>query len=497
MESHLKRNLTRQLTGCEIQILREAGEQCGYVNYADRLPFLESMKTFVLLCNPGGFNNADAFWKEYRLLDECLADVSRFYIHTPIPKGNGKGYRHVYKVDERLAAYQRTIKNYILDLLDERYTSKYAYAYKRGRSVSDNARPHAGHDFLVKMDIANFFDSTRQSTVYGIFDRHTKYNKEVKTILTKLVCIDGHLCQGACTSPQLANLALSSFDELVGEFCHWNGITYTRYCDDMTFSSESEFDAKALICFVSDQLKFNHYRPNTRKTRVFRKGSRHVVTGIVVNNEKLRVPSEYKHNLRQDLYYVKKFGVTSHLERKNLDGFGSVFSSVDKRHEESYINMLIGRAAFACGVDPEDRELKAIGYELYECLRDYSRQFREDYLRHVRKAASTCSRHILMKQESCFLMDVTPSFYSYEGLTIHVGFRPKKGNEKYAFRYLVWLIRENELPALKTHQLKCKKRLDFTFRIPIHEFSDSERVIGGCLDDLLTLYGKMKLKGYV
>ena len=496
MESYLKRRLTRQLTGCEMQILRETGEQYGYVNYADRLPFLESMKTFVLLCEPCGFNNADAFWKEYRLLDECLADVSRFYIHTPIPKGNGKGYRHVYKVDERLAAYQRTIKNYILDLLDERYTSKYAYAYKRGRSVSDNARPHAGHGFLVKMDIANFFDSTRQSTVYGIFDRYTKYNKEVKTILTKLVCIDGHLCQGACTSPQLANLALADFDAVVADYCNVFGITYTRYCDDMTFSSESEFDAKALIGFVTEQLKIKHYRPNTRKTRIFRKGSRRVVTGIVVNNEKLRVPSEYKHNLRQELYYIKKYGVTSHLERKNLEGFGSVFSSADKRHEESYIHMLMGRAAFACGVNPEDRELKAIRYELNECLEKYYGQFVDEFDGYVRNAAAICRRHILMRQEACFLLAVNPLYFE-RGMEIRVGFRPRNDKKKYAFRHLVWLIRNSDLPALKTHHLKCEKMMNFTFRIPIHEFSDSGRVIGRCLDDLLTLYGELKLKGYI
>ena len=497
MNTYLRRKLMRPLTPVEVQILREAGEMSSYNNRADELPNLESMKSFVILCWYNGFSNADAFWKEYRLLSEMLSDTSRYYIHTPIPKRNGGGYRHIYKVDEELAFYQRNIKNFILDALDAKYTSKYAYAYKKKVSVASNARAHAGHDYLVKMDIKDFFDSTRQSKIFELFGRYTGYNKEIKTILTKLVCHDGHLNQGSCTSPQLANLALVDFDKTVGMYCDAFNITYTRYCDDLTFSSDREFDSQTLIGFVTDQLRKEHYRPNYKKTRVFRKGSRHIVTGIVVNNRRIRVPSEYKHNLRQEVYYIKKFGITSHLERKNPDGFGSIFRSPDKRHEESYINMLIGRAEFASMVDRKDRELKRIIFE----LKDYHKSYYDELLtrckEYIKDASDICRAHILTAQESCSRVRVDDCCWVSDGMNIRVDFTPKKAKEKYLFRYIVWIIKNCDLPALKSHHIKCMKKSHFVFRIPIYEFAESEKVIRECLDELLMIYSRLKLRGYL
>lgn len=497
MNSYLKRQLMRSLTPLEVQLLEKAGELSFYKNHVNELPYMESMKTFVMLCWYNGFSNENAFWKEYRLLSEMLADTSKYYIHTPIPKRNGKGYRHIYKVDEDLAFYQRQVKHFILDVLDARFTSGYAYAYRRHRSVADNAKAHAGHEYLVKMDIKDFFDNTKQSKVFEIFSKYTEYNKEVKTMLTKLVCHDGHLNQGSCTSPQLANLALVDFDRTIAIYCEAFGITYTRYCDDLTFSSKEAFDTKALIEFVTDQLKREHYRPNVRKTRVYGKGSRHVVTGIIVNNKRLRVPSEYKHNLRQDLYYIKKYGVTSHLEHKNLPGFGSVFSSPDKRHEDSYIMMLIGRATFASNIDPRDRELKRIRYELYECLDKTSEAYRELFSRYVNFAGFVCQSHILASQEACSFIKAESISWNREGLIVYVNFEPNKAKKKYLFRYITEIIRDGDFPALKSHQVMCRKDAFFSFKLRIYEFSECATVIGNCLDELLIIYSRLKLRGYL
>lgn len=495
MNSHDRAKLIRPLTKIERLILYEAGEDYGFINCRGGLPHLDSLMNFVMLCKTAGFHNTDHFWKEYRLLSEILKDTSGYYIHTPIPKKNGKGYRNIFKVSSDLAFYQRNIKTYILDHLDAKYTSPYAYAYKEGISICDNARMHAGHDHLVKMDIADFFDSTGQSKVYGVFSRYTPYNKAVKTFLTKLVCHNGHLSQGTCTSPQLANLVLAVFDQTVAEFCRPLGITYTRYCDDMTFSSDRPFDAKALIGFVTRQLELEHYRPNIRKTRVFGKGSRHIVTGIVVNNGRLRVPSEYKHNLRQDLYYIRKFGVTSHLMHKNIPGFGSIFTNSDKRHEESYLNMLIGRAEFACYVDPEDKELAEIRNELNGCLDKYASEFRDLYGRFIRFAGTICEKHILIRQDPRISFNLISSFYPYDGFTVSVAFKPKTGSEISAYRYLRHLFDKNDYRNLNIHQKKIHKDIEISFRIPVCEFASLESVLNSCLDELLSVYSSLRIEG--
>ena len=128
MNTYLRRKLMRPLTSVEVQILRGAGETDSFNNRADELPCLESMKSFVMLCRYDGFSNADAFWKEYRLLSEMLADTSGYYIHTPIPKRNGGGYRHIYKVDEDLAFYQCNIKKYILMIVIVEKTRKKTFS---------------------------------------------------------------------------------------------------------------------------------------------------------------------------------------------------------------------------------------------------------------------------------------------------------------------------------------------------------------------------------
>ena len=497
MNSYDRAKLIRPLSKMERLILFNAGEEYEYINKRDELPHLDSLMNFVMLCWFTEFNNHNQFWKQYRLLSEILADTSKYYVHTPIPKKNGKGYRHIYKVDSELAFYQRKVKLYILDHLDAKYTSPYAYAYKEGVSVCDNAREHAGHDYMVKMDIADFFDNTRQSKVYGVFSKYTPYNKEVKTFLTKIVCLNGHLSQGASTSPQLANLALVDFDRTVADYCKALGITYTRYCDDMTFSCDKPFDSQALIDFVSNQLRLNHYKPNNRKTRVFGKGSRHVVTGIVVNNDTLRVPTEYKHELRQALYYIKKYGVTSHLAHKDIPGFGSIFSSPDKRHEESYLNMLIGRAGFACRVNPKDQELRTIKRELNVCLEKYSSEFEELCCRYICYAAKLCQTHILNRQDSCISLEVRKSFYNYEGLSVVAVFKPKKNSGKLAYRQTKHLLAVNSYPALMSHHLKINEVLTISFKIPVYEYASIEQILNSCLDDLLTLYSKLKIDGYL
>ena len=497
MDSHCKSRKNRQLTVLERWILLVAGENGDFDNHFYDLPYLESLKTFVMLCHYSGFNNANAFWKEYRLLSDCIADTSGFYIHTPIPKRNGNGYRHIYKVDNYLSFYQRRIKDYILDEISDKYTSPYAYAYKPGVSVLDNARVHVGHGYMVKMDVKDFFDNTKEKDVYRIFGRYTPYNKEVKSFLTKLVCHNGHLSQGACTSPQLANLALLDFDTVVADYCLSLGISYTRYCDDLTFSSNEHFDFKALIDFVTAQLKLNHYRPNNRKTKILRKGDRHIVTGLVVNNEKLRVPSEYKHNLRQELYYIKKYGVSSHLDHKELSEFGSIFTSPDKRHEESYLNMLIGRAGYACRVDPYDRELRMIRYELIKYQERYAQEFRELFARYDSYAKAVCAGHILLQQGSCKLKGVYYPFCHYEGMTVRIAFRPRKTKENLAFLNSRWLLKNENFLFLNTHRVSCCKDMEFSFFVPTHEFSKMESIITACMDELLTIYSRLTLKGYI
>ena len=132
-----------------------------------------------------------------------------------------------------------------------------------------------------------------------------------------------------------------AFDESVGAFCNARNISYTRYCDDMTFSGD--FDEREIIGFVKDELyKLGLFLKN-RKTAVIPKAKRQTVTGIVVN-EKINITKDYKKKIRQEMYYIKKFGIDGHLNRMGI---------ADK---EQYIRSLKGRVAFVLQAIPNDRE---------------------------------------------------------------------------------------------------------------------------------------------
>ena len=129
--------------------------------------------------------------------------------------------------------------------------------------------------------------------------------------MTNLCCFREALPQGAPTSPTISNLVMASFDESMGGWCEERQISYTRYCDDMTFSGE--FDPGMVIRKVSAYLEQMGMVLNRKKTRVYTRGSRQEVTGLTVN-ERVQVPRFYRKKLRQEWYYCKKYGVKEHIK---------------------------------------------------------------------------------------------------------------------------------------------------------------------------------------
>ena len=131
------------------------------------------------------------------------------------------------------------------------------------------------------------------------------------------------------------------FDEKIGSYCEEKGIAFTRYCDDMTFSGD--FDEKEVIELVKCELKKLGLFLKNRKTAVIPNTKRQTVTGIVVN-EKINLTKEYKKKIRQEVYYINKFGLDEHLKK---------LGETDK---QKYLLSLKGRIAFVLQTTPKDKE---------------------------------------------------------------------------------------------------------------------------------------------
>ena len=261
----------------------------------------------------------------------------KHYHNVFIPKSDGSK-RNLSVPDLILKKVQRSIAD---NILMQYPISRYAQAYKPGSSIQRNAQPHIGKKKLLKLDIEGFFDHILYSQVKDIVFYEEKFSEPIRILLTMLCYYKESLPQGAPTSPAITNIIMYDFDETVGAFCNKKKISYTRYCDDMTFSGE--FNEKEIINFVRNELSKLGLHLKNRKTAVVPSTKRQCVTGIVVN-EKMNITMDYKKKLRQEMYYIKKFGLDEHLNQCGIS---------DK---QKYVLSLRGRIAFVLQTVPNDRE---------------------------------------------------------------------------------------------------------------------------------------------
>ena len=267
--------------------------------------------------------------------------LNKHYRKAKLPKKNG-GFRNLSVPDEALKTIQKRITEVLLVHMP---VSRYAKAYRFGSSTIRNAKHHVGKQVVLKLDILHFFDSIRYSTVKDVVFPEEIYAEPLRILLTMLCYHKDSLPQGAPSSPAITNIILCKFDEQIGKWCREQGIAYTRYCDDMTFSGD--FDPSDLIQFVRLELKKMGFLLNEQKTKIQRSGQQQTVTGIVVN-EKLSIPADYRRKLRQELYYCRKFGIREHLRKIGLD-----------IPEDTYRMQLLGKINYVLQLHPDDRDMIA------------------------------------------------------------------------------------------------------------------------------------------
>lgn len=267
-------------------------------------------------------------------------NIEKNYKIYKIKKRNGK-YRTIYEPNPLLKQIQNKI---LINILNNKSISKYAKSYHKGISLKDNALPHTNKDIVLKLDIKNFFENITFLDIYNTCFQIEYFPKSVGMILTYLCTYNDHLTQGSPTSPYISNVVMKSFDEELGTWCNFNNISYTRYSDDMTFSGN--FNPHEVIIKVRKMLYKLGLELNDKKTHVINKSSRQYITGIVVN-KKVQVNVNYRKKIRQEIYYIKKFGLNSHLKKCNIN-----------IEPSKYLNILYGKILYVLQVNDEDKEFK-------------------------------------------------------------------------------------------------------------------------------------------
>ncbi|MBA3774622.1 MAG: RNA-directed DNA polymerase [Ramlibacter sp.] len=221
-----------------------------------------------------------------RLEEQALRDLAA---HAPAlyrrvkPKPGSK--RETFDALPRLKVIHKRIKTQVLERV--RFPS-YLTGSVKGRDYKENAAKHAGQRVVICEDVKGFFPSVTAEMVCDIWQGIFGCSSDVAQLLTQLTTKDGALPQGAIPSSYLANLVLWRTEPLVHAKLDAQGITYSRYVDDITMSSPRRLSVaqkQAAIGMVYGMLSEAGLRAGREKHDVFNGSKPMIVTKLVVNEK--------------------------------------------------------------------------------------------------------------------------------------------------------------------------------------------------------------------
>ncbi|WP_158920962.1 trypsin-like peptidase domain-containing protein [Acidisphaera sp. S103] len=254
---------------------------------------------------------------------------ARMYRHFSIAKSSTK-VRLISAPDQRLKFLQRQLA----DKLDELYRPRNpVHGFVADRSVKTNALSHLHRRFLLNIDLAEFFPTITENRVQGLLIS-LGIDSRVADIIARICCNDGQLPQGAPSSPVLSNMICFRLDKQLMTIAKDTRCIYTRYADDITFSSyqppvglfeatlppSGRFLPDLLTPALRGVIQQNGFVINPEKAHYADRHSRRIVTGLKVN-ELLNVDRRYVRNIRATLYSVEKLGAKE-AEQKFHDSHG-------------------------------------------------------------------------------------------------------------------------------------------------------------------------------
>ena len=272
------------------------------------------------------------------------ATASYEYKRYTVKKNDGRE-REIFQPSRKLKPIQVWLLRNVLEQLP---IHDAAMAYRFGRSIYDNASRHAQSRYLLRIDLQNFFPSIKASD----FENYTKNNTQAfdhwtdydKKIVTALIFRNGQLTIGAPSSPSLSNVLCYELDVQLSKLAVNRRLVYTRYADDLFFSSikpnvltSIPNEVKAIVegLNVPATLKVNQ-----KKTRHSSKRGRRQVTGIVLGSDgRPHISRSYKRKIRS---MVHRFDSLTEDEQGALPGM--IFFVAGE--EPGFLNSLIAKYGF-------------------------------------------------------------------------------------------------------------------------------------------------------
>ena len=219
--------------------------------------------------------------------------------------------REIHAPEPRLKMLQKKLANTLYSCVDEIYDNPpkgiYSHGFLKSRSIFTNAWIHKNRRYVLNLDIKGFFPSINFGRVRGFFLKNKSFNLQelTATVIAQIACHDNHLPQGSPCSPVISNLIAHILDVRLVRLAQKHKCMYSRYADDITFSTNlSEFpsalaEQSTTHCHkwelgkkLTNEILRAGFEVNTGKTKMQYRVSRQETTGLIVN-KKVNVKSEY------------------------------------------------------------------------------------------------------------------------------------------------------------------------------------------------------------
>lgn len=276
-------------------------------------------------------------------LEEILNNPA--YKNYTIKKKRG-GARQIFAPEKHLKSMQKRLNYYLQAyylwikpdevhgfVVNPHYLAPYC-------NIVENAKVHVNKKYVLNIDLKDFFPNISARQVKTIFfSRFFDFNEQISTALTLLTTYEGKLPTGAPTSPVISNFVCHQLDSDLVNFCNDNNLSFTRYADDLTFSSDSAI-SEELTQDIIQVIRKNNFEINKKKLRLKSSNRKQTVTGLTVN-KKVNVDRRLLKKIRAMLHDFKTNGIDAATQRHfNLK------CEIETAHRAKFIYRLEGYINF-------------------------------------------------------------------------------------------------------------------------------------------------------
>lgn len=324
----------------------------------NKLELLKSVSTRAELADLLHYPRSALTYAVYKVPPE------KRYKEFKVAKKSG-GSRVIHAPCPELKVLQKRLSNYLYECHREIWPPlefprrSYSHGFQKDRELSifSNAWKHRNRRFVFNVDLKDYFPSFNFGRVRGFFLKNHSFelHQDIATLIAQIVCHDNSLPQGAPTSPIVSELIANILDQRLGKLSKKHHCTYSRYADDITFSTNLRNFPEPIADFSSETngawkagiellriVEESGFEINRSKTRMQLSASRQSTTGLVVNR-KINIPKQYYDNVRAMCNSLFKTGEFYHPDTK----------------QPASLSVLNGKLEFVLAAKTYSNELKA------------------------------------------------------------------------------------------------------------------------------------------